>query len=458
MKKSPNIIFVLADQFRKRALEEEPVIHPNFDRFRQQSMWLDNAVSTIPVCSPYRGMMMTGQLPYVNGVITNCNTQTSGYGVYLKSNAVCWSDIMAENGYDLAYIGKWHLDPPEPKDVEFFEGYRKGVLWDSYTPESRRHSFNFWHSYGCCDSHLNPHYFHADAKVSEAIYPKKWSAEHETDVAIDYLKNENGERDENKPFTMVLSYNPPHPPFEFLPQKYRDTYANMKPEDLLVAPNFNTPPHAITPVLPSDNWELSYKWINDYFAGITAVDEQFGRLLDAIDELKLDGDTIVIFTSDHGELMGSHSIMHKSRFYNECFSVPLMVRQPGKIEAGSRNDTVVQTVDWMPTLLTLAGLEDKIPTNIHGTDMSDIFYENVQKDTFGLYVNSEQNIRGLKTRQYTYMVKKDYYGNETPLLFDDLNDPYQLDDIAKEHEDICSNLRIELEKMIQNSNDPWLGI
>ncbi|MFI3207097.1 MAG: sulfatase [Clostridia bacterium] len=459
--KSPNIIFVMPDEFRKRALENEPVIRPRLDEFISQSMYMNNAISAIPICSPYRAMMMTGLLPFRNNVYTNCNTGFSHHGVFLRTNQVCWSDIMAENGYDLGYIGKWHLDPPEPKDAEFFVDPTIGkskIIEDSYTNPKRRHKFNFWHSYGCCNDHLNPHYYHNDAKVTEPFYPKKWSTEHETDVAIDYIKNTNNERDTNKPFALVVAYNPPHMPFDKVPQQYKDLYADKTPEELLTCKNYGATPHPMTPLRAFDNLDYAKRSVNDYFAAITGVDEQFGRILDCLKECDLEDDTIVIFTSDHGELLGSHTLMNKGRFYSESLSMPLIIRYPDKIKANVKNSTVFSAQDWMPTFLGLAGLSDKIPTDLDGENKADIFLKNLDKESQGLIIDQTGNIRGLKTERYTYAVLKDYNNNEEHLLFDDVNDPYQLTDVSKDNKEICTKLRINLENTLQNTNDPWLGI
>ena len=115
--KRPNILFVFPDQYRLQALGfrgEDPVHTPNLDAFAAESRVLTHAVSTRPVCSPYRAMLLTGQYPHKNGVVVNCNSNTSALGNYLKESTVCLSDVLAEAGYSQGYIGKWHLDPRTP--------------------------------------------------------------------------------------------------------------------------------------------------------------------------------------------------------------------------------------------------------------------------------------------------------------------------------------------------------
>ncbi len=458
MQKRPNIVFVIADEFRRRALTEDPVIRPNFDKFISESLWMENAVSNYPVCSPYRAMLLSGLYPYAknNGVTTNCNTDTSAFGVYLKGKTNCWSDILSDNGYDLGYIGKWHLDPPDPEHAVFTEGKRgNGVIWDSFTPKSRRHKFNFWHSYGCCDNHNNPHYYATNTPVEEPIRPNKWSAEHETDIAVGYIKNEDNVRDDSKPFVLVVSYNPPHMPFDMVPDKYKELYKDKTPDELL-----NSPAYAKEPLdgfyvnVGNACVDRARENVNNYFAAVTGIDEQFGRVLKAIEESGLDEDTIVVFTSDHGEMMGSHSLMYKNTWYSDSFIIPTVIRYKGKIKPAV-NNSVINVVDWYPTILSLTGLKDKTPEDIHGDDMSEVILNGKELDGEGLFIQPFLGARGLKTQRYTFIVVKHYGGKEDWALFDDIEDPNQLKDIAKENNDVCKDLRAKLQKHLERAEDVW---
>lgn len=146
----PNLLFVISDQFRPQAMEfmnQDPVITPNLDKLTSQGRVFTNAVSNQPLCSPYRGMLMTGMYPFSNGVLTNCNTSSRQYGNELNVKDTCFSDVLSQNGYYCGYIGKWHLDAPtyeEGPDVDRWQD----AVWDTYTsPDLRRHGFKFWHAY-----------------------------------------------------------------------------------------------------------------------------------------------------------------------------------------------------------------------------------------------------------------------------------------------------------------------
>ena len=216
--KKKNLLYIFADQWRAQAIGaagEDHVSTPHMDRFAGESMAFDHAVSTYPLCSPHRASLLTGKYPYCCGMWTNCKIGLDET-VMLKPQEVTISDVLHENGYETAYVGKYHLDASE---MNFHEKPESGAVnWDAFTPPGeRRHHFDYWYSYGAMDKHLSPHYWKDEPKKEEGA---KWSPEHETDVVLDYLDGRNKE----KPFCLFLSWNPPHPPYDLLPEKYADRY------------------------------------------------------------------------------------------------------------------------------------------------------------------------------------------------------------------------------------------
>ncbi len=453
--KQPNILMVFPDQFSPRALGfkgDMPVHTPNLDAFASEALVLENALSNLPICSPYRAMMMTSRYPWKNGVTANCNTARSKYGMYLKRNEKCLTDVLADNGYDVGYIGKWHLDPPEKSHLPYISGWRElDAIWDSYTLKQRRHGINFWHAYGADDNHLAPHYWHCDAPVEEVIRPKCWSVEHETNVAIDYIKNKNNCRDEQKPFMLFLAHNPPHNPYDAVPEKYLDLYKDKDISELLTCPNvmYENPPE--TADKKSDNGgERAQKAIRGYLAAVSGVDEHFGKIIQTLKDEGVYDDTIIIFTSDHGDLMGSHNLMGKNSWFSESFKVPFIIRYPEKIKQGN-SDFVFNTPDIMPTLLNLCGLGEKIPSSVQGEDKTKYLSGNNNgDDTNGLYFhfNDWEHARGLKTKQFTFVAEINFALEEKFYLYDDINDPWQLKNIADENPEICKELHAEVLKQL----------
>ncbi len=453
----PNILFVLCDELRQAAVGcygQDPVITPTLDRFAGQSLVLTHCVSNQPVCTPYRGMLFTGKYPFSTGLFTNCNSRNR---IHLRDDARCIGDVMSENGYSLGYIGKLHLHKPTEECAKYGEGPRPdGVVWDAYTPPGpARHGFDFWYSYGCCDRHLTPHYWTGDAPASQPIEPKEWSVKHETDVAIEYIKNPGGKyRDPNKPFMLLVSHNPPHMPFHEVPEQYKKPFADKPIGKLLTRGNVRY-----------KNEEQARREAADYFAAVHGIDQQFGRILDTLDEQGLAENTIVIFTSDHGEMMRSYDRIGKNIWYDESLLVPWLMRWPGKIKPG-RDDLLLGAIDIYPTLLGLAGLSDAAPSDIEGDDRSAVLLgRGGERPTSAFYLWPHANtqtdhghfasIRGLRTHRYTFVVGRDAVGRDTPILHDNQTDPYQFTNAADDHPSLVARLRGELDAWLKRTNDPW---
>ncbi len=451
--KRPNLVFMFPDQYRRQAIgymKEDPVITPRLDKFASQSMVLTDAVSSYPVCSPFRAQLFIGKYPISNGVTTNCN---SAHDVMLKQNQRCLSDILYDSGYSLGYLGKWHLDKPH----EPYVGRRRGrvggpgggIVWDEFVPPHRRHGFEFWHAYNCRDQHLNPRYWNTDSERTEPVYFKEWSTKHEADVAIEFIKNpQNKYRKPDRPFALFIAPNPPHTPFNQVPQKYVDMYEGKTYKDLLNRPNVDL-----------DNPHPQAKaHVKNYFAAVTGTDDQFGRILDVLKENGLEENTIVVFTADHGEMMGSHNRMHKGVAYEESIGIPFIIRWPGKIPA-CKDNLLLTPSDIMPSLLGLMGLSDSIPNDVEGTDYSSIMFgKKGIRPTSALYLNCAGPYggpRGLRTNRFTFTITPKGNSQKEFLLFDNIEDPYQLNNIADSNPAIIRKLTIELKAWLKKTKDPW---
>ena len=471
----PNIIYVFPDQFRNQSLafwndeeyaehvrwKADPVRTPNLDRFADEAVVLSRAVSTCPLSSPYRGMFLTGMYPERSGVTLNCMALRPEST--LNPDAICISDVFAANGYSCGYIGKLHAETPMKNDPANPGHYvsDRNPEWDAYTPPERRHGFSYWYSYGTYDVHKDPHYWDTEGVRHD---PHEYSVKHETDKAIEFLRNGNGERKEGAPFFLALAYNPPHSPYEkaedCMPEDYA-IYGDMGYSELYVRPNADT----TLSKAPAARY---------YFANVTGVDREFGRLLDELERLELDRNTIVVFTSDHGETMCSQGTLDpKNSIYTESFNVPFMIRYPEKIRHRV-DSTMLSTTDIMPTMLALAGLEDEIPESAQGRNLASVLLEdgkecdipdaalyirNVdgEKDGNGIIHGFFPVARGVKTDRYSMEIA---IGRDTTisrvLIFDDWNDPYQLENIPyKDNPELFAALCGKLEEKLEEADDVW---
>ena len=462
--KKPNLLFVMADQFRKQAIgfmKQDPVITPNFDKFAHQALVFTNAVSSCPICSPFRAMLMTGRFPLSTSVASNC---MPGTDLELSEDEICFADVLKANGYRTGYIGKWHLEIPSLNKAKNPPDGAT-VSWDGWTPPGqRRHGFDFWYAYNCNGRHFDPVYWKNSPK---RIDVKQWSVEHETDVAIDFIKN----RQKNKPFALFVSWNPPHPPF-VAPDKYKALY---KDKELPTRPN----------VKPSEKYKKS---VMPYYAAVSSCDDNFGRLLKTLNQLGIADDTIVVFTADHGEMMGSHGRFAKSVWFEESIGIPFIIRWPRQIKP-RREGMPFAVYDFMPTILGLMGLP--IPKTVEATDYSLVLLGQKMSKPSSAIIASYGNpgkllavgqkpskwalaaeklrlkginwrtvgYRGLRTERYTYVVNRGREGKTLKrLLYDNEKDPYQLNPVqatyAKENP-IMARLDKELQHWLNRMNDPF---
>ena len=466
MKKKKNLLFVFADQWRADAMgyaQADPVHTPNMDAFCRESTYCDHAFSTFPVCTPHRASLMTGRYPLSMGIFTNCK---NGLSMRLGDEEIGVGQMLKEAGYQTAYIGKWHLDEPEQNHCQNpVSGARD---WDAFTPPRvRRHGFDYWYSYGTYDVHLKPHYWH---DTPEMICPDEWSVQHETSRAIDYMQNI---REKERPFALYVSWNPPHSLYDQVPQKYLDLYPDVKLKENVCLEKIHHHTGEQMNYTPEELKLIT----RQYYAAVSGLDDQFGRLIDYLKESGLFEDTIVVLSADHGDMMGSHGLMGKHVWYEESIHIPFVVHIPGNKKRRCR--TCIASQDMTPTLLGL--LEIPIPSTVEGKDCSlyltteqedlervsylcacpgrDIFIQNFAqagKDpkTFGW--------RGVRTQGYTYVMELGYDVVSHPkrYLYCTAADPQQmhpLDLDVPENRKFAGMLEEGVMSWMEHQNDGFAG-
>lgn len=444
--KQKNLLFIFADQWRASALgyaKSDPVLTPNMDQFCADSVYFDNACSTFPLCSPHRASLLTGKYPLSTGVFTNCKT---GLDMRLLDEEIGVGQVLKEHGYHTAYIGKWHLDEPEQNHEE--HPASGAMAWDAYTPPGiRRHGFDYWYSYGAWDAHLAPHYWKDNPEMIQA---HQWSPEHETDVAIAYMREKKEE-----PFAMYLSWNPPHSPYDEVPEKYLSLY-----DEIELRPNVSTKGvHHHTGEQVFCTREELVETTKQYYGAISGLDDQFGRLIAELKRLELYEDTVIVLSADHGDMMGSHGLMGKHVWYDESVKIPLVIRVPGGRPRIC--ETCIGSQDMMPTILGILGIP--IPDTVEGADCS--FTVMGEEDTDrvcwlcacpgrGVFLESFEQAgsnpmnagwRGVRTGRYTYIIDSGYGVEpvEERHLYDNQLDPYQRQELDL---DIPEN-RVTAEKL-----------
>lgn len=393
----PNLLFVFADQLRASSVGyagEEAVRTPNIDAFAESGTIYTNAVSMLPVCGPYRGSLITGRTPLSTGLVIN--------DVALKTSETSIGHCFKQAGYDTAYIGKWHLDGPD----------RPALV----PPGPRRQGFDYW--MGANFEHNYDRSYYTDNAGDRQLW-EGWDAVAQTDDTIRYLQD----RDGDNPFCLFLSWGPPHHPYRLAPEEYLEMY---EADAIEGRPNCPEVPR-------QDLW--------GYYAQTTFLDDQFQRLLDTLTELDLADDTIVVFTSDHGDMHGSHGLYKKQWPWNEAIKIPFVIRYPGSVPEGAKVEAPINVIDVMPTLLGLAGLP--VPEPVEGVDLSpfltgdrhdppeSVLIMNPTPFSIGDSRGDDQypdfrgmrfEYRGVITDRYTYVRTID----GPWMLYDNQEDPYQL--------------------------------
>lgn len=451
----PNLVFIMADQWRGDALGSigtEPVKTPCLDQLASEGINFTNAISSYPVSSPARGMLMTGMYPHKNKVLGNCNSANTPYGVELPQDARCWSDVLKDNGYQTGYIGKWHLDAPHKPYVNTSNN-RGAVAWNEWCPRERRHGFDYWTAYGTYDYHLKPMYWDTDTPRESFYYVDQWGPEYEADKAIEYL---NQHIDKEKPFALVVSMNPPHTGYELVPDKYKEMYKDLDVEALCAG----------RPDIAAKGTEMGDYFrnnIRNYYACMTGVDENVGRIISELKRLGLSEHTIVVFTSDHGICMGTHGETGKNIFYEEAMRIPLIISWPEKIKPQVDDTTMFAFADLYPTMLSLMGLQTQIPREVQTFDLSSVVLSGkkdkkiVQPYYFIQPSNQSTGYRGLRTASHTFAIHATDGKIDDIILFDRTSDPYQMNNIAPQQPKLVKQLRGELKTWLKKTEDPFFN-
>ncbi len=397
---------------------------------------------------------MTGMYPNKSGVPLNCHSLRVCSD--LPQESFCLTDALSVAGYHVGYIGKWHLDFPTPNDPQNPGSYVdcKTPAWDSYTEPCRRHGIDYWYGYGTFDQHTNPHYYDNDGERHE---PKMWSAEHEADKAIEFIHSRCSKENIDTPFALFVSMNPPHSPYNSLDdcrESDLDIYSQQTTEALLVRDNAD--------VHMAKAASAPY-----YFANVSGVDKELGRIIDALKENGEWDNTLVVFTSDHGETLCSHGIEDaKNCIYNESFQVPFILKQPFQTR-GNVHTEFLNSPDIMPTLLNLLDIPLPPDVSLQGKDV----LNQDQHTSCALYIRNidgevDENgdiksyfpvSRGIKTRDYSLAltINKENQLVDT-LLFNNQEDPHQLNNLEfdvnqPEIKALLSLLANELTRI----EDPW---
>jgi arylsulfatase A-like enzyme len=413
--KQPNVVFVFADEWRAQTTGyagELGIRTPVLDRLSGESINLVTAVSNCPLCTPYRGCLLTGQYPLTHGLFVN--------DVSLDPAADGLAKSFARGGYDTAYVGKWHVD---------------GHGRDAYIPPERQQGFQHWQVLECSHDYNHSPYY--EGHSPEIKYWDGYDAIAQTRAAQSYIR----QHDNRNPFLLVLSWGPPHFPYDTAPEVYRALYSDAPPQR--------------RPNVPLGTWIITRDALAGYYAHCSVLDTCVGDLLATLEEQGLDENTIFVFTSDHGDAIGSHNHGNKQAPWDECIRVPFLLRWPARFgRAPRRLDALIGAPDLMPTLLGLCDLP--IPGSVEGLDFSDYLAGGPDPSDGAALIavyhpiadwahcEGGREYRGLRTKRHTYVRALD----GPWMLFDNQADPYQMHNLVDDPQ--FTTLRGDLEQWLQH--------
>ncbi len=422
-KKKPNLLFVLTDQqsYDMIGAVNPQVQTPVVDELARQGVRFDHCVSNHPLCTPYRGMLLSGQHPLYNGCFTN--------DVPLLPNSENrFAHVLNRAGYETAYIGKWHL-------------YGGGTRNTGIPQGPNRHGFDGTFLTNNCHVDYRPescYYWDDDNKkiFFKDVYPDRpWELEAQTRQAETWFQN----RDRNKPFALFVSWHPPHDyGGDGCPAAPGRQYNyDVDVLDPALREPYQSQQIQLRPGMPIQESMRACRneQYRDYMGMVTACDTAFGRLLDQLKQQGVYDDTLIVFTSDHGDMLGSHGAQRPKQYPQDYSArVPLIMRLPNRLPTGRTSELLIGSLDLMPTILSIMGLP--IPADVDGTDLSQAMVQgrDTVSDSVPIWMFPSRGAwRGVYTNEWTYARgiagDSERQGVQINVLYNRQDDPGQLNNL-----------------------------
>jgi arylsulfatase A-like enzyme len=425
----PNLLFVFSDQQSWDfcgCYGNKEVKTPVLDKMAEQGVRFEHCVSQNPVCTPYRAMLMSGQHPLRNGCLVNDIRMLPGKGT-------SFAEVLNQAGYYTGYVGKWHLLGGMRQ-----RGVPKGPL--RYGFDNEFFTNNCTVEFGAKDA------FYWNDKGRRVKFGK-FESDGQTDQAVEFLDKHAGE----KPFALFVSWHPPH--------NWRSRSGYDAPKKYMDMYDANT----ITLRPTNKDTKKTRQQYHGYMALCSNVDDNLGRLIDKLEAKGVADNTLVVFTSDHGDVFGAHGWRrHKNRPHQISSRVPLVMKMPKAIKPHVSN-TLVGTLDLMPTVLGLMGITP--PDVCEGRNYAQSIRESKSAATeyVPMFFWGMGDWRGVYTHRYTYSFQPEPGGLNMNVLFDREKDPYEMKNLfnSDEHKGIKAKLHAMTLASMKEFGDkhvPWSEI
>lgn len=352
-KDKPNLLFIWTDQQRADtcAAYGNPVIQaPHLDRLARESILFERAYVTQPVCTPSRSTVMTGLWPHSTGCTAN--------NIPLREETPCFPELVNDADYRTGYFGKWHLGDEIFAQHDFEEW---AAIEDGYQKYNRPHRDPLARS--------AYHHFLLEKGYQPNTQEGTFSRDFASKLPIEHCKPKFLEekacdflqRHRREPFMLYVNFLEPHSPYNGPLNDLHD------PQTVLLPASLNDPLEENEPLryrlLQAYHRRDEAAWrslLAKYYGLVAQVDRSVGRILETLKELGLDEQTVIVYTSDHGDMMGAHNLVAKTVMYEEAVRIPLLLRAPKGMHRGIRVESPISHIDLVPTLLDLLGVQPMV--------------------------------------------------------------------------------------------------
>ncbi len=459
-----NVLLIQSDQQRRDSLGaygNAIARTPNIDSLAREGVVFDHAFTPVPICSPARASLVTGLRPVHHGIIHNPESGTVAGRDFLKK-PVTLAEIMREKGYRSTICGKWHVGTALPPSECGFEG----VSYPGYGyPSEHPHYLEYLKGLGC-DFSYRDDFRGRPADGSRGLL---FSATQvgPVEASVPYYLAEQAivairrAAERKEPFFVRCDFWGPHAPY-IIPEPYASMY---DPADMPEWPNFRDDLSRKPSIqrtmkrywgIQDFTWDDWSRLVAACYGYATLIDDQAGRLLRALEEADVAEDTAVIYTSDHGGMVGAHGLSDKGpHMYDEECRIPLVARVPGVTSAG-RSDAFVYNMDLMPTVLDLAGCG--VPDGLDAASLMPILRgerEAVHGDAVFMEFHGHQGPytqRLARTRNGKYV----FNAPEFDELYDLADDPGEMRNLVDDasRADLLREMRELLARHIRDTGDP----
>jgi len=436
-----NVLFLMTDEQHHRSLSltGNPYVEtPHMDRIGREGVCFNNATCVTPYCSPSRASILTGLYPHTHGILTNVSPSRNNQPPLDQDAFPNTETILHDQGYATGHRGKWHLG--DKGDFDCYEsfsyagktGRQYRAFLDEHLPAARFADHPSPGQYLGRPVEMIPtvekgyHAFHGVPNnplayisiIGRSVIPPRLLPETQiTNQVLELL-----DRNVRKNFMITASWSPPHDLW-VIPEPYYGLVDRAKIE----LPGSTDLPEwdrrgASKRLGDVMGPEGTREYAAIYHGMVKYIDDQLGRVLKKLDDLGLADDTLVVFTSDHGDMVGAHGCIGKSifSFFDDLVRIPLLMRLPGRIRPGTVVDRPVSQIDFMPTILDYLG--QPVPEKIHGRSMRPLVEGRDVPWREHAFCQRANQGRMLRTERYKYVCRPN---SKLAALYDLKNDPHE---------------------------------